>query len=297
MVVGMHSAPAGAHDHSSPPGGGSWADMAEALEQGAEVFSPVMAEAIASAKGAIGDMPVSRILDFGSGPGVATTALARSFPDAHIVAADGSAELLERVSARVANEGMADRVTIVCAELGAGVGDIEPFDLVWASMVIHHLDEPGKALAQLAQVTRPGGSIAMTEFGAPLTIFPPSDEAMSQRWERFSRASADARGDHLPNGWIHDWPDRIHRAGFETPSEHECVLELPAPLTSSQREWLCHSVTRDVQMSADRLEQDDLAAIEALTDPTATGGIMSRQDLFIRTSRMFYIGCRPTGEG
>jgi SAM-dependent methyltransferase len=263
--------------------------MAEALEQGAEVFSPVMAEAITIVKRALGDLPVSRILDFGSGPGVATTALARSFPDAHIVAADGSAELLERVSARAADEGVADRVTIVCAELGAGVGDIEPVDLVWASMVIHHLDEPGEALAQLAQVTRPGGSIAMTEFGVPLTIFPSSDEAMSQLWERFSRASAGARGDHLPNSWIRDWPDRIHRAGFEIPSEHECVLEWPAPLSPSQREWLCHSVTRDTQMSADRLEKDDLADLEALADPTATGGIMSRQDLFIRTSRMLYL--------
>ena len=42
--------------------------------------------------------PVRRVLDIGSGPGVGTCELARRFPDAHVIAVDGSPAMLERAT-------------------------------------------------------------------------------------------------------------------------------------------------------------------------------------------------------
>jgi tRNA G46 methylase TrmB len=49
--------------------------------------------------------PVRRVLDIGSGPGVGTCELARRFPDAHVVAVDGSPERHNERRSTVSSEG------------------------------------------------------------------------------------------------------------------------------------------------------------------------------------------------
>src|SRR4029079_11044249 len=60
--------------------------------------------------------PVRRVLDIGSGPGAGTCELARRFPDAHVVAVDGSPAMLERAARRAAAHGLERRVNTRLAE-------------------------------------------------------------------------------------------------------------------------------------------------------------------------------------
>jgi len=280
--------------HSDPPGGGSWADMSAELVADAELLAPVRDEALAGLHRLLGGRTVSRVLDFGCGPGVTTVALARSFPEATVTAADGSLELLDLAQHRAAAEGVADRVVTVPADLedvGAGPG---PFDVVWASMVLHHLADLTGVLGRLWDWISPGGWLAALEFGGPLSILPDTDEMVaSGAWDRFRAASQETLARHLPHGAIGDWPERLAAAGFVQVSQRPCVLDRPAPLGPQQRAWLQQRLNRERQSVAEMLSASDLAAIDQLLDPAAAAGILTRADLHLRVERSFITGQRP----
>ena len=283
------------HEHGNPPQGGSWGAIADSLVADATMFLPVLNAAITHVQDVLGTTPVNRILDFGSGPGVTTVALAGRFPEARVIAADGSPELLAMVHARAVEAGVADRVETLHTDLaGSPVSAAASFDLVWASMVIHHFDDPLLTLTRMAEGMAPGGVLAVVEFGSPLTMFPAEDEgSRSGTWDRVREASAQALRQHLPHAAATDWADAVRGAGFEVAAIHDCVLDVPAPLPATHREWLRHRLSRDRQTSADVLGADDLAALDRVIDPGGSGGVLAREDVFIRTSRALYVGRRP----
>ena len=283
------------HAHSDPPGGGSWADMSAELIADAELLAPVREEALAIVHRLLDGQRVASVLDFGCGPGVTTVALAQSFPAAMVTAVDGSEDLLRLSLDRAAAHGVSDRVTARHADLeaadGAGPG---PFEVVWASMVLHHLADLDGVLARLAARLSPGGWLAVTEFGGPLSVLRASDTVVaSGAWDRFTAASRRALAHHLPLGEIGDWPARLAGAGLVEVSQRECVLDRPAPLRRAERSWLSHRLGRERQAVADQLSVDDLAVIDRLIDSDSAGGILHRDDLHLRVGRLFLAGRRP----
>jgi SAM-dependent methyltransferase len=170
-----------------------WAAMVTLTEREAEVLGGVLEEATAAvARLAAGDgLEVRRIIDIGSGPGVGTCALAERFRAATVVAADGSAEMLESVTARAARAGLAERVTTRAIELPDGIASLGPADLVWASMVLHHLGDEAGALRGLRAQLEPGGLLALVEFGDPMRVVPDDvDLGRPGLWARLDEASA-----------------------------------------------------------------------------------------------------------
>jgi trans-aconitate methyltransferase len=126
-----------------------WAARVAHLEQEAEALLEVVTVAAASAGERCGS--VRRIVDLGSGPGVGTCELARLFPDAEVVAVDGSEPMLLRAAERARSLGFADRVTTHLAHLPDGIADLEPADLVFASMVLHHAPDAAGVLRAVAR--------------------------------------------------------------------------------------------------------------------------------------------------
>jgi len=92
-------------------------------------------------------------LDAGAGAGAVTRALARR--GARVVPVDLSASMLRAACL----PGVVADVTRL--PFGAAV-----FDLAAAGFVLSHLCEPGAALAELARVTRAGGTVVATAFPA-----------------------------------------------------------------------------------------------------------------------------------
>jgi ribosomal protein L3 glutamine methyltransferase len=72
--------------------------------------------------------PVRRILEIGTGSGCIAVALALAFPDAAVVATDISRNALAVALRNVHRHGVADRVTLIEADLFAGLQG--PFDLI-----------------------------------------------------------------------------------------------------------------------------------------------------------------------
>jgi SAM-dependent methyltransferase len=226
---------------------------------------------------------VRRILDVGSGPGMAAALFARVFPGAEVVAVDGSAPLLERARAR--------GVAIRQAELPRELADLGGADLVWTSRFVHHLGDQQAALDELARRLHPGGLLAVSEGGLPLRFLPRDIgigrpglqarlDAANEEWFAAMRAE-------LPDATetVEDWPAMLARTGSLTPVGSRTFLtEHRPPLPEAAREQLHAYLTRMRETVAESLATDDGETLDALLDPDAPTGIRHRPDAFYLTA-------------
>lgn len=105
---------------------------------------------------AAGVRPGDRTVDVGAGAGFVTDALlARG---AHVVALDASSAMVDVLRGRHAT-------------LDARVADAEALPLAdasvdhaFANMCLHHVERPARAIAEMARVVRPGGSVVVTDL-------------------------------------------------------------------------------------------------------------------------------------
>ena len=101
------------------------------------------------------------VLDVGTGPGVLLLDLVARRPDLRLTGIDRSADMVA-----AANRNLAPH-----ARASARVADVtrlpfpdDSFDLVVSSLSLHHWDDPGAAVPELARVLRPGGRVHIYDF-------------------------------------------------------------------------------------------------------------------------------------
>ena len=115
-----------------------WAHRGPDLIADGEINAPMVDQALAWLAGRVPD--ARRVLDVGSGPGVAACTLAELLPGAEVLAVDGAPELLELAEARAADRGLADRVAVRHTTLPDGLRELPPAAGVG---VAPHLDVDG----------------------------------------------------------------------------------------------------------------------------------------------------------
>lgn len=299
---GGHGPGHAAHSH-----GGEdidWEAMGAHLEREAELRIPFMGEAAAWIRGMLvesgrGPGSVERVLDVGSGPGVSTSVFAHAFPDASVVAVDGTPALLERAERRAGQQGVADRVTSLQAELPEDFGELGEADLVWTSHVVHHLGDQQAALDAFKGVLRPGGMLAVVERGLAARFLPRDIglgrpglqarlEAMHEEWFAEMRAALPGHVDV-----VEDWPMMLARAGLEYTGSRTFLIEYQAPLDASVREYLHTYLTRVRGAMVERSESgvpEDLAVLDVLLDEESPEGILQRPDAFYLAATTVHTG-------
>lgn len=112
--------------------------------------------------------PKARVLDLATGTADLAIMIARSAPDAHVVGVDPSTEMLRVGRVKVDAAGLAERVSLQ-------VGDAQQLsdfadrsvDAVSMAFGIRNVPDRGRALRELARVTRPGAHIAILELSEP----------------------------------------------------------------------------------------------------------------------------------
>jgi demethylmenaquinone methyltransferase / 2-methoxy-6-polyprenyl-1,4-benzoquinol methylase len=135
-----------------------------------------------------------RALDVASGTAAVAIGLARAEPARTIVGIDQSAEMLAAGRERATRAGLADRI-----ELREGraedlpFGDAE-FDAVSFTYLLRYVDDVPATLRELARVVRPGGTVAMLEFGLPRGVWRPL-------WELYVRVGLPAAGSVVSPSW------------------------------------------------------------------------------------------------
>ncbi|MDG5802285.1 class I SAM-dependent methyltransferase [Streptomyces ossamyceticus] len=283
----------GCHDHTDI----DWAELAEHLEEQAELFAPLNRQAAAWVAERQPDPGL--VVDAGSGPGVVSTLLADTFPGARIVAVDGSGPLLERARSRAERLGVADRFATLEADLPAGLAELEyPADVLWASRSLHHLGDQRAGLAAFAERLAPGGMLALVEGGLP-TRFLPRDigigrpglqsrlDAVEELWFGEMRAA-------LPGtvAEAEDWPGLLTAAGLRDATSRTFLLDLPAPVPEAAR---AHALTffrrrrETLAEYADHLDPSDLSTLDRLLDPDDKASLHHRPDLFVLAAHTVHL--------
>jgi protein-L-isoaspartate O-methyltransferase len=118
----------------------------------------------------------SLVLEAGCGIGSQTITLAKNSPEARIVSIDVSKDSLKTARARTEAEGISS-VSFQAADIFALPYENDSFDHVFVCFVLEHLLEPGRALAALKRVLKPGGSITVIEGDHGSAYFYPDSEA------------------------------------------------------------------------------------------------------------------------
>ena len=133
------------------------------------------------------------VLDVATGTAAVAIELARR-RGCRVVGVDQSAEMLDVARRRVAEAGLGDRI-----ELVEGTAERLPFpdglfDGLTFTYLLRYVDDPAATLCEVARVVRPGGAIAMLEFGLPRAL-------PRFAWELWVRIGLPAAGMLISPGW------------------------------------------------------------------------------------------------
>ena len=135
-----------------------------------------------------------RVLDVASGTGAVAIELAHADPGRTVIGIDQSPEMLAAGGARVAQAGLSDRI-----ELREGRAEDLPFadgefDALTFTYLLRYVDDVPATLGELTRVVRPGGTVAMLEFGLPHGAWRPL-------WELYVRVGLPAAGAVVSPSW------------------------------------------------------------------------------------------------
>ena len=280
------------HDHASHDHGASELDTGgdDLLDLDGQVLHAywdaaldlVVAAAFADGSGVDG---TARVVDLGAGTGTGALGLAQRLPAAQVMAVDISEPSLARVEAKARHAGLGDRVRTLVADLDVGWPDLGPVDLTWASMSLHHLTDPIRALTELRTLTRVGGLVAVAEFDEPLRFLPDAVGVGAPGFEsRVLEVVAAAHAEALPALGA-PWSTVLTDAGWTVTGQHDLVIDEKSPghplAGAYARGWfdrLSHGL-------ADRLDEEDRVTLAALLDDDGQDALLHRTDLHLRGLR------------
>jgi demethylmenaquinone methyltransferase/2-methoxy-6-polyprenyl-1,4-benzoquinol methylase len=157
--------------------------------------------------------PAARVLDVATGTGAVALELVRQH-GCSVVGIDRSPEMLAVAHRRVAARGLDTRI-----ELHEGRAETLPFpdrsfDALTVTYLLRYVDDPAATLRELVRVVRPGGTVALLEFGVP------QSRVARALWELYVRLALPSAGRVLSPGW--------HEVGrFLGPSIRDLEARLP----------------------------------------------------------------------
>ena len=258
--------------------------LAEMLDLDAQILEPAMREVREDIAG-LADGPVCSILDLGAGTGTGTFGLLQHFSEARAIAVDASADMLAHLMGRARELGLADRVTTVAADLDEGVPTVEPVDLVWAAASLHHLADPERTLAQIVDVVRPGGLLAVSETSGLPRFIP--DDAPGGTVEARAHAllTGDRAGDMPTMG--SDWGPRLERAGLVVELHRPITVEVDDSTRPLVARYAAAALPQILAAVSDRLDESERQAFEELIE-----GVGERDDLEVRSERRLWMARR-----
>jgi len=133
------------------------------------------------------------VLDVATGTGAVAIELARQ-KGCDVVGVDQSPEMLGEAERRIGAADLDARIRLVesrAEELPFGDGS---FDGLTFTYLLRYVEDPAATMRELARVLRPGGTIAMLEFGVPRRIW-------RAPWELYVRVGLPLAGRAISPGW------------------------------------------------------------------------------------------------
>ena len=137
--------------------------------------------------------PEDRVLDVATGTAAVAIELVRR-SGCRVVGLDQSPEMLETGRERIGSANLGDRIELVEGTAERLPFEDASFDALTFTYLLRYVEDPAAAMRELARVVRPGGTIAMLEFGVPRG---PARAA----WELYVRVGLPLLGALVSPGW------------------------------------------------------------------------------------------------
>jgi demethylmenaquinone methyltransferase/2-methoxy-6-polyprenyl-1,4-benzoquinol methylase len=135
-----------------------------------------------------------RVLDVATGTAAVAIELARATPQRTVVGVDQSPEMLEAGRKHVEATGLRGRIEVHEARAESLPFRDGEFDALTFTYLLRYVDDVPATLCELSRVVRPGGTVAMLEFGLPPGAWRPL-------WELYVRIGLPAAGAIVSPGW------------------------------------------------------------------------------------------------
>ena len=243
--------------------------------------SPAIVSQRARTRAALAARPGERGLDVGCGPAFLACELGREIgPDGRIVGLDESPEMLEAARARIAREGLADRVEVQAGDAARLPFPAAAFDFVTVVQVYLYVPDVAGALAEAARVLRPGGRLAVVDTDWDSCVWLTADRERNRR-------VMDARGRHFVQQHLPTrLPGLLGRAGLALErAEAIPVLELDGSSGTFSGGLIGPTADLAVRYGVPRAEAD---AWKADLFARAGGG-----EYFFSLTRYLFVATRP----
>jgi demethylmenaquinone methyltransferase/2-methoxy-6-polyprenyl-1,4-benzoquinol methylase len=137
--------------------------------------------------------PTDTVLDVATGTAAVAIELVRQ-KDCFVVGVDQSPEMLAAGRERVDRSHLSKRIELREGRAEALPFDDLEFDAITFTYLLRYVDDVPATLRELVRVVRPGGTVAMLEFGLPGGIWRPL-------WELYVRVGLPGAGRIVSPGW------------------------------------------------------------------------------------------------
>ncbi|HET8752703.1 MAG TPA: class I SAM-dependent methyltransferase [Gaiellaceae bacterium] len=135
-----------------------------------------------------------RVLDVATGTAAVAIELARAGASRSVVGVDQSPEMLAAGRERVEREGLGERIELREARAESLPFADGEFDALTFTYLLRYVDDVPATLRELVRVVRPGGTVAMLEFGLPRGAWRPL-------WELYVRVGLPVAGAVVSPSW------------------------------------------------------------------------------------------------
>lgn len=296
-LVGAHS-----HSHDNI----DWDAHLERLRAADDFIAPDITEVVAKLL-----RPEDHsAIEIGAGAGgtaaILAKGLARNGGEPQLTIVDTAEQLLAAAGERASEAAEGVTVRTVRADAAAdalaveitGAGAPPQADLVYAAFVVHHLPDQLAGLRRLAGLLKPGGRLAVVEFGLQTRVLPadigiggPGLEARlisaSEQWFQQMRTEMDDSV-RLPMGW----PKAMTEAGLADATSFSYLIDRPAPLDESGRAAALRQLSMLRRDADERLAAEDVEALDQLLDPEGEHYAGNRDDLYYLSANTVHVGTK-----
>jgi ubiquinone/menaquinone biosynthesis C-methylase UbiE len=221
----------------------------------------------------------ARVLDSPCGDGFYTDLFARHLRTGTLVAADLSPECLDRARSAVRPASPRLSVEFTRADAYRLPFDDDSFDLVWCAQSFITLDDPVRALRELARVARPGGRVAVLETDEYHHVLLPWPVGLELAVQRAVRAESRARyGTGGKFAQARGLRAEFLEAGLRPTGKRTVVADRVGPFGPAEREFLTRHLAYLREFVRMELTPREMAELEQATDPDNPDSLLNRPD-------------------
>jgi len=239
----------------------------------------------------VGIEPGWRVLDAGCGSGSYLPLLAeRVGPGGALAALDLAPDNITHVEARLASEPVACRVATQVATVTTLPYPDDAFDAAWCANTLQYLTDADMraALAEFRRVVRPGGLIAVKDFGVSTPLLDFMDPAIAWRWaDRALRRPGTTFGRERN---LRRW---LERAGLREVWQRTWVIEFWSPLSPVERRYLDAAGALFAKVEALGLPEEDLVVWRRLRNPASPEHPLNDPEFHTSESAVLAVGQVP----